>query len=110
MHFLRFSAFFDCTDNTLDHAKLALVQRLKHNVDPLHGCFIGSSFGVKELIHGDPEHSRKLIEHTKARMLTIIFVVHNGTGIAVNDGGQLLLCQTPALSGPLDGRPYIVKI
>lgn len=65
---------------------------MEHNVDPLHGCFIGSHFGVKELIHGDPEHSRKLIEHIKARMLTIVFVVHNGTGITVDDKSQLLLC------------------
>ena len=43
-------------------------------------------------------------------MLAIVFVVHDGTGITVNDKGQLLLCHAPALPSPLDGRPYIVEI
>lgn len=43
-------------------------------------------------------------------MLAIVFVVHDGAGIPVNDKGQLLLCHAPALSSFLDGCPYIVEI
>jgi len=43
-------------------------------------------------------------------MLTIIFIIHNGTWSAVNNIGQLLLCHAAGFSCTLDGEPYIVKI
>lgn len=43
-------------------------------------------------------------------MLTIIFIIHNGTRSAVNNIGQLLLCHAAGFSCTLDGEPYIVKI
>ena len=43
-------------------------------------------------------------------MLTVIFVIHNGTRSAVNNIGQLLLCHAAGFSCTLDGEPYIVKI
>lgn len=45
-----------------------------------------------------------------AELLTVIFVIHNGTRSAVNNIGQLLLCHAAGFSCPLDGEPYIVKI
>ena len=43
-------------------------------------------------------------------MLTIIFIIHNGTRSAVNNIGQLLLCHAAGFTGSLDGKPYIVEI
>ena len=46
---------------------------------------------IKELIHGNLQQGDNLIKGIKAWMLPAIFYVHNGTGITVNDKGQLLL-------------------
>ena len=43
-------------------------------------------------------------------MLTVIFVIHNGTRSAVDNIGQLLLRHPAGLPRSLDGESYIVKI
>ena len=42
--------------------------------------------------------------------LAVVFVVHDGTGIAVNDKGQLFLCHPAGFSFALNLAPYIVEI
>ena len=43
-------------------------------------------------------------------MLAVVFMVHDGTGIAVNNTGQLLLCHAAGFSFALNFAPYIVEI
>ena len=43
-------------------------------------------------------------------MLAIVFVVHDGTGITVNDIGKLLLCHARIFPSFLDGYSYIPEI
>ncbi len=43
-------------------------------------------------------------------MLAVIFMVHNSTGITINNRGQLFLCHALTLSGFLYRKSYIVKV
>ncbi len=61
--------------------------------------------GIKVLIHRYIKHCYHLIKGVEAWMLAVIFVIHNGTRIAVNNIGQLLLRHAAGFSFPLDGEP-----
>lgn len=43
-------------------------------------------------------------------MLTIVLIIHDGTGITVYDIGKLLLRHPFLLPSPLDGESYIVEV
>ena len=68
------------------------------------------AYSVEVLIHGYPEHGRKLIEHIEAGVLNIVFVIHDGTGITVNDITKLLMRHALTLTGFLDGKPDFMEV
>ena len=68
------------------------------------------AYSVEVLIHGYPEHGRKLIEHIEAGVLNIVFVIHDGTGITVNDITKLLMRHALTLTGFLDSKSDSVKV
>ena len=43
-------------------------------------------------------------------MLAVIFMVHDGAGITINNGGQLFLCHALTLTSFLYCKSYIVKV
>ena len=64
---------------------------------------------IEVLIYRYIKHCDHLIKGVEAWMLTIIFIIHNGTRSAVNNIGQLLLCHAAGFSCTLDGEPISWK-
>ena len=110
---LRFLHFFRCfhrLDCSFNDFQFSFVQGVQHGINPLPALAPAILGRVKVLIHRYIKHCDHLIKGVEAWMLTIIFIIHNGTRSAVNNIGQLLLCHAAGFSCTLDGEPYIVKI
>ena len=110
LRFLRFFRCFHCLDCSFNDFQFSFVQGVQHGINPLSALAPAILGRVKVLIHRYIKHCDHLIKGVEAWMLTIIFIIHNGTRSAVNNIGQLLLRHAAGFSCPLDGEPYIVKI
>ena len=110
LRFLRFFRCFHRLDCSFNDFQFSFVQGVQHGINPLSALAPAILGRVKVLIHRYIKHCDHLIKGVEAWMLTIIFIIHNGTRSAVNNIGQLLLCHAAGFSCPLDGEPYIVKI
>lgn len=110
LRFLRFFRCFHRLDCSFNDFQFSFVQGVQHGINPLPALAPAILGRVKVLIHRYIKHCDHLIKGVEAWMLTVIFVIHNGTRSAVNNIGQLLLCHAAGFSCPLDGEPYIVKI
>ena len=110
LRFLRFFRCFHCLDCSFNDFQFSFVQGVQHGIHPLSALAPAILGWVKVLIHRYIKHCDHLIKGVEAWMLTVIFVIHNGTRSAVNNIFQLLLRHAAGFSCPLDGAPYIVKI
>ena len=109
-HFPRFFGVFDCPDYSFYQPQVLFVHRTEHHINAAFAPAGGSLVWIKELVHRYIEPCHQLIEDVQAGMLAVVFVVHDGTGIAVNDKGQLFLCHPAGFSFALNLAPYIVEI
>ena len=109
-HFPRFFGVFDCPDYSFHQPQVFFVHRTEHHINAAFASAGGSLVWIKELIHRYIEHCHHLIKGVQARMLTVVFVIHDGAGITVNDIGKLLLCHSAGFTRPLDSEPYIMEI